>query len=95
LVVLARASLNHQWRYPDPPTEPAAGRAVSASGGSWIKDGRRTQVTQELTRTVVELYVHQGRSTRAVAGELNLAKSTVLRILKSEGVERKPKGRHY
>lgn len=65
---------------------------MSASGGSWIKDARRTQVTQELTQTVVELYVDQVLSTRTVAAELNLAKSTVLRIFKSQGVQRKPGG---
>lgn len=94
LVVLSRATCNPCWRYRDqvPPLVAAPDR-VTAPGGRAILEGRRTRVTDGLERRTVELY-EQGLSTRAVAEDTGIARTTVLRILKDRGVVMRPKWYH-
>jgi transposase-like protein len=51
-------------------------------------------VTDRLERQTVELY-ERGLSARAVAAEVGIARTTVLRILKSRGVNVRPAGVVY
>ncbi len=92
LVVLRRASLNLRWRYRDQtaPLADAPERAA-ATGGRAILGGRRTRVTDTLEHQTVELY-ERGLSSRAVAAEVGIARTTVLRILKSRRVNVRPPG---
>jgi len=69
----------------------AAPERVAAPGGRAILEGRRTRVTDSLEQQVVMLY-KEGLSTRAVAERTSIAKTTVLRILRSRGVEMRPAG---
>lgn len=48
-------------------------------------------MTDRLEQRIVELYV-EGLSSRLVAVELGVAKSTVLRVLKAAGVPSPPTG---
>ncbi|KAA1378323.1 helix-turn-helix domain-containing protein [Aeromicrobium fastidiosum] len=52
--------------------------------------GRR-RITEKDRRRIVELY-ERGVSSRAVASEVGLSKATVLNVLKSEHVVRRPPG---
>ncbi|MGT2424913.1 helix-turn-helix domain-containing protein [Amnibacterium kyonggiense] len=53
----------------------------------------RTRVTGRLSARVVELYM-SGLSTRAVAEELGIGRTTVLSVLTNEGVTLRPRGGH-
>lgn len=54
----------------------------------------RQRVTDRLRGEVVRLY-ESGQSSRRVADEVNLARSTVLKILKQQGVVIRPPGTRY
>lgn len=54
----------------------------------------RTRITKSLRARVVEMYVG-GTTSRIVAHELDIGKSTVLKILKESDVERRPQGAKY
>ena len=54
---------------------------------------RRRRVTPELRAKVAARYEH-GETSRHVAEACDIAKTTVLAILKTEGVEVRPQGRH-
>lgn len=54
---------------------------------------QRKRITAADRRRIVDLYA-KGMSTRQVGDEMSLAKSTVLRILKAEGVELRPQGNY-
>ena len=55
---------------------------------------RRTRVTSALRAEVVDRYV-RGESSAEVAGSCGIAKSTVLKILRIEGVEVRRWGSRY
>lgn len=55
---------------------------------------RRRRVTGRDRVQIVELY-SKGKSSRAVAQEVGVAKSTVLRVLGEEEVELRPQGKNY
>lgn len=54
----------------------------------------RSRITRLLRDDVVRLYL-SGLTSRAVAEETKIGKTTVLKILKQEGVEVRPLGVHY
>ncbi|MGV9671358.1 helix-turn-helix domain-containing protein [Gordonia sp. NPDC003504] len=54
----------------------------------------RSRITEQLRSDVVRLY-EDGMTSRAVAGEVGIGRTTVLNILKREGVEIRPHGVHY
>lgn len=64
---------------------PESSRYVASPGP------RRTRVTADLRAEVMAQY-QRGRTSRQVADGLAIAKSTVLQILRSEGVEVRPWG---
>jgi DNA invertase Pin-like site-specific DNA recombinase len=85
-VVLSRARLDLRWRKDaDKPEQAGGPLREPGPGGRAVLDGRRTRMTDSLEQRVVKLY-GRGRSTRSVATELGIAKTTVLRVLKSRGV---------
>lgn len=54
----------------------------------------RSRVTLKMREEVVELY-EAGLSALAVAEQLHIGKSTVLKILKAAGVTVRPQGQRY
>jgi hypothetical protein len=56
--------------------------------------GRRTRVTSRLRAEVVRRY-EAGAPSREVAEELGIGKATVLKVLRTEGVQLKPMGARY
>ncbi len=65
-----------------------------APGGRAILAGRRTRMTDRVEHRTVELY-ELGLSTRQVAEQVGIAKTTVLRVLKARGVMVRPQGVVY
>jgi hypothetical protein len=55
---------------------------------------RRARITTELRAEVVARY-QRGETSRQVSGTCGIAKSTVLAILKSEGIAVRPRGSRY
>jgi DNA-binding NarL/FixJ family response regulator len=55
---------------------------------------QRTRVTRVIEQDIVKRY-QAGQSTRRIAASLDIAKATVLRVLKSAGVPMRPTGTHY
>ena len=55
---------------------------------------QRRRITARLRATVVEIYA-SGKTSRQVAEELGLGRTTVLQILKAAGVTVRPQGRKY
>lgn len=58
-----------------------------------LKVVSRTRITNSLRQHVIERYQQGQMSAQGVGEEFNLAKSTVLRILKEAGVDIRPQGR--
>jgi DNA invertase Pin-like site-specific DNA recombinase len=55
---------------------------------------RRRRITAQLRVAVVEAY-ESGETSRQVAEELELGRTTVLKILKAAGVKLRPQGWRY
>lgn len=55
---------------------------------------KRRRITAQLRTAVVEAY-ESGRTSREVAEELNIGRSTVLKILKQAGATVRPQGQKY
>lgn len=54
---------------------------------------RRRRITESLRQAVIQHYTRENMGAQAVGDELELAKSTVLRILKQADVDIRPQGR--
>lgn len=81
-LVLSKLSLN------TPVTAPASTDRVRDSG---LLGSRKRRVTHKDRSRIVELY-STGMSTRKVAQQVGLAKTTVLAVLKREGFPVRPQG---
>jgi len=82
MVVLAQTNPNTLTPLVTPSARPTATRP---SGKRRLKQSEKNQI--------VQLY-NSGMSTRAVASQLQVSKTTVLGVLKHRGVEVRPRGRH-
>lgn len=82
LVALSRLTLNTPVALPMPTDRPLPTKPRPSS-----------RVTRRMRGRIVELY-EQGLSSRVVCVEVGVARSTVLRVLKEEGVKRRPPHLH-
>ena len=70
--------------------------AYVTHGSSWFVSPppQRRRITTQLRADVVEAY-KSGKTSREVAEELELGRTTVLKILKAAGVTVRPQGHKY
>lgn len=85
LVVLTQMKSNTGARLPDP-----SGRS---SGQALPRPPQRRRLTARDRGNIVELY-DSGESTRSIAIQMELGRTTVLNALKSEGVQLRPRGNY-
>ena len=70
-------------------TDTASGRSDAQPT---MLEPRRTRMTNRRITAIVTAY-EAGKSSKQIASEMHIAKSTVLKVLRSRGVEIRPPGR--